>query len=82
MFCILNTIACWARWVYGIPEIMLEFVKILLAETNPKLGKKGQTNWVVNSKNRFCKGCGLSIGAFSLKRKLRVQVSTVPSHLT
>ena len=35
---------------------MFEFAKIYLSETNPKLGKKGQTYWVVNSKDRFCRG--------------------------
>ena len=39
MLRILNAIACWAHWVYGIPEIMLQFVKIQLAGTNPQLSK-------------------------------------------
>ena len=35
----LNAIACWAHRVYGIPKIMLEFVEIQFAETNPELSK-------------------------------------------
>ena len=38
---ILNAIACWAHRVYCIPKIMLEFVEIQFAETNPELGKIG-----------------------------------------
>ena len=26
---ILNAIACWALWVYGIPDTVLEFVEVL-----------------------------------------------------
>ena len=55
---ILNAIACWAHWVYGIPKIMLELVEILFAETNPQLSMIGQSFWVVNSKDRFARGGG------------------------
>ena len=37
VFCILDTIVHGAHWVYGIPKIMLEFVKIQFAETKPEL---------------------------------------------
>ena len=39
MLCIFNAVVQWAHRVYGIPEIMLEFVKIQFTETDPYLGK-------------------------------------------
>ena len=41
VFCILDTIVRKANWVYGIPKIVLEFVKILSTETNPKFNEIG-----------------------------------------
>ena len=34
-----NAVVHWAHRVYGIPEIMLEFVKIQFTETDSYLGK-------------------------------------------
>ena len=39
MFRIFISVVYWAHRVYGIPEVMLEFVKILFTETDPYLGK-------------------------------------------
>ena len=42
-----------AHWVYGIPKVMLEFVKIQFAKTNPELSEIGKTYWVMNANDRF-----------------------------
>ena len=39
MFRILNAIVGVAHWINGISEIVFEFVKIELTDTNPELGK-------------------------------------------
>ena len=41
-----------AHWVYSIPKIMLEFVKVQFAKTNPELSEIGKTFWVMNAKDR------------------------------
>ena len=56
MLCLLDTIVCRAHWVYSIPKIMIEFVKIQFAKTNPELSEIGKTFWVMNAKDRSYRG--------------------------
>ena len=49
----LRSISRRTHRVYGIPKIMLEFVKIQLAKTNPELREIGKTSWV---RKVLCRG--------------------------
>ena len=42
MFHILNTIVRRAHRIYGIPNVVLEFLKIQFTETNPELSEIGE----------------------------------------
>ena len=46
-----DTIVRRAHWLYGISKIMLEFVKIQFAKTNPELSEMAKTFWIMNAKD-------------------------------
>ena len=56
LFRILDSIVTWAHWVYGISKVVLKFVKVYLAKTNPKLSKIRQALRVMDPKHRFFRG--------------------------
>ena len=51
MLRIFNAVVHWTHSVCGIPEVMIEFVKIQFTETDPYLGKIRKAYWVVSPKD-------------------------------
>ena len=56
MLRILNAVICSTHRVYSISKIVSEFADVEFTETDSYLGKMRQTYWVINTKDRLCRG--------------------------
>ena len=56
LFHILNTVICRTHRVYSALIIVPDFVKVEFTKFDPYYGKMGQTIWVIDTIDRFCRG--------------------------